>query len=104
MLILSNRVLEVKKKELDMEYSYMLLFVKNTLSKLMKYQEFLPQSSVYATAIIMNPIFCWKWMKKKTSYLFKNAQVTVLDLWKYDYNSKVFPKPNIGILIARAKE
>lgn len=36
-LILSNRVLEAKEKESDMEYSYILLFVKNTLSKLMKY-------------------------------------------------------------------
>lgn len=40
-LVLNNKVLEVKKQGLDKKYSYILLFVKNIPSKLLKYQKFL---------------------------------------------------------------
>lgn len=36
-LVLNNRVLKVKEKEPDIKYSYILLSVKNAVSKLMKY-------------------------------------------------------------------
>lgn len=58
-LVLNNRVLEAKREEPDMEYSYILLCVKNALNKLMKYQELLPQLPVYAAAITINPTFHW---------------------------------------------
>ena len=36
-LVLNNRVLKVKEEELDIEYSYILLSIKNAINKLMKY-------------------------------------------------------------------
>lgn len=36
-LILNNKVSKAKREEPDIEYNYILLFVKNALSKLMKY-------------------------------------------------------------------
>lgn len=39
--VLNNKILEIKREEPDIKYSYILLFVKNTLSKLIKYHEFL---------------------------------------------------------------
>lgn len=59
-LVLNNRILEAKEKELNIEYSYVLLFVKNALSKLMKYQELLSQLLVYVTAIAINLTLCWQ--------------------------------------------
>ena len=41
-LVLNDRVLKAKKEKLDMKFSYILLCIKNALSKLMKYQELLP--------------------------------------------------------------
>lgn len=59
-LVLNNRVSEAEGEKPDMEFSYILLCVKNALSKLMKYQGVLPQSPVYAAAITMNPTLCWQ--------------------------------------------
>lgn len=40
-----------------MEYSYILLCIKNILSKLMKYQKHLLQLPMYVAAIAINPTY-----------------------------------------------
>lgn len=59
-LVLNNQYGEAKGEESDIETSYILLCINNALAKLMKYQELLPHSLAYATAVAMNPTFCWE--------------------------------------------
>ncbi len=87
-LALSNQYMEDAS---NIEVNYILIFINNTLGKLYKYQELLPQSPAYAVAITMNPTFYWRWMKKKALHLLEYSQTNVLKLWEKDYNSKVIP-------------
>lgn len=59
-LVLNNQYNEAEGEESDIETSYTLLYINNVLAKLMKYQELLPHSLVYAVAVVMNPTFCWE--------------------------------------------
>lgn len=103
-LALSNEGSEVEKENSDMEYSHILLCINNVLHKLIKYQGLLPHFLAYAAAVAMNPILRWHWMKSKAPHLFESLKAAVLNLLEGDYNSKVPPKPTIGMPLSLAEE
>lgn len=88
-LVFNNKYDEAEREKSDMKTSYILLFINNTLVKLIKYQELLSHSPAYAPAVTINLSFYWEWMKKKSPHLLKSFQVEVLRLWKKDYTSNV---------------
>ena len=88
----------------EMEYSHILLCISNALNKLMKYQELLPQSPVYAASVAMNPTLRWQWKKSKAPHLLERSQAAVISLWEGDYNSKVAPEPTVGMPVPSAEE
>lgn len=56
-LVLSNQYSKTKEKELDIENNYSLLYINNTLGKLIKYQELILILPIYATFIAINLTF-----------------------------------------------
>ena len=57
-LVLNNQYGKAGKKKSDLKTSYILLYINNALTKLIKYQELLSHFPVYATAIAMNLLIC----------------------------------------------
>lgn len=72
-LALNNQYTKGEDIAGNMEVHFILISINNALGKLHKYQELLPQSPAYATAIIMNPTLCWRWIKKKASQLLDHS-------------------------------
>lgn len=90
-LALNNQYNEAEDAGGDIEVNYIWISINNALGKLYKYQELLPQSPAYTTAIAMNPTLRWRWMKKKAPHLLERSLADVLRLWERDYNSKAVP-------------
>lgn len=59
-LVIYNQYDEVKKRYSHKKTNFILVCINNTLTKLIKYQEFLSQSLAYNAAVTMNLIFYWQ--------------------------------------------
>lgn len=103
-LALSNQEAEAAGLDFDMEYSHLLPCINNALNKLIKYHELLPHSPAYAASVAMNPTLRWQWMKSKAPHVLESSQAVVLSLWERDYNSKVPPKPTVGMPLPTAEK
>ena len=57
-LALHNQYGEVEGEVSNMKSNYILLYINNVLTKLMKYQEFVTHFLVYIAVVIMNSTLC----------------------------------------------
>lgn len=59
-LVIYNQYDEVKERYSNKKTNFILVYINNTLTKLIKYQEFLSQSLAYNAAVAINLIFYWQ--------------------------------------------